>query len=134
MEHGTGAYQVYCGLDKRDFKVVDNPASSTQDEPPHGVQARRDPQEPRALQLGDGHGGARPKVLGGRADIPQEHLGADQDQPSGGEHTAGTRAPQGPTDDSLEVHRASESQAIGGGHHPNASGGQDNRAGGPQTS
>ena len=65
MEDGTGAYQVYCGLDKRDFKVVDNPASSTQDEPPHGVEARRDPQEPRALQLGDGHGGARPKILGG---------------------------------------------------------------------
>ena len=93
MEDGTGAYQVYCGLDKRDFKVVDNPASSTQDKPPHGVETRRDPQEPQALQLGDGHGGVRPKVLGGRADIPQEHLGADQDQPSGGEHTAGTRAP-----------------------------------------
>ena len=132
VEDGAGAYQVYCGLDKSDFKAVDNPASSSQDDPPHGVEARRHPQEPRALQLGDGHGGARPKVLGGIADVPRENLGADQDQPSGGEHIAGTRAPQEPTDDNLEVHWASESEAIGGGHHPNASGGQDDRAGAPR--
>ena len=134
VEDGAGAYQVYYGLDKSDLKVVDNPSSSSQDERPHREEARRHPQEPRALQLGDGHGEARPKVLGGIADVPREKLGADQDQPSGGEHTSGTRAPQGPTDDNLEVHWASESEAIGGGYHPNASGGQDDRAGAPQTS
>ena len=46
VEDGVGVYQVLCGLDKSDFKVVDNPASSTQDEPPHEVEACRDPQEP----------------------------------------------------------------------------------------
>ena len=90
---------------------------------------RRDPQEPRALRPEDGHRGARPKALGGRADVPRENLGADQGQTSGGEHAASARVQD--ADDSPEVHQASESEATGEGRHPSVPGSQDDKSRSP---
>ena len=108
----AGAYQVHCGLDEGSFKVINNPASSSQSMSPPEGGAHEESSEPSVPQARDDHGGAKPKVFGGGADAPREDPGAEREEG----RTAGPQAPQGPP----EASRASEPEATGGARHPSA--------------
>ena len=122
----AGAYQVHCGLDEGSFKVIDNPASSSQSTSPPEGGVHEESSKPSVPQARDNHGGARPKVFGGGADAPRENPGAEREEG----RTAGPQAPQGPP----EASQASEPEATEGARHPSAPGERDDTGRVPQVS
>ena len=124
---GAGAYQVLCGLDKGNFKVIDNPASSSQSTSPQREERTKSPANP----------------VSPRQETTTEELGR---RSSGVEQTPLDRTPEPSEIDPRrrdvrqvlkgppEASRASEAEATGGACHPSAPGEQDNTGRVPQTS